>query len=431
MTAKEGIMNITRREFLHRAAVLAGGAAALGLQGSAHALATTPVPATAVQPRKAALDAISLRIGRIPLAQGMTPVTEVMKRDKLVEAAGDELGFKITVDWQDFAAGGPIRQALTGGQLEIGSVGNTPTLIGIANGEPLRILSLAEGGVKFILALPAGSAIKTPDDLKGKKVGVLLASDLQFFFDLSLQALFGTMDYAKLGLSVVKVDSLTQGAIPPQGLDAGTTTETSFLAGQVQKLNTGLFNSYGYTEANYDGPAGKGAGFELPTLKQSAYYPEGFYLHRNFWLTNDKTAQASPKGLVAFMMAEQRALMTLAKMKAEEVGALGKDIWQLEPAVAKDIWLHDLDYRRGWCWLTEGDLRAVVDQSALAAQGKMIDKPNTWETILKNISLTAPLAKEAYDRVQYPDAAAFTAKDAKDLRGYPVWQSDKWDGPKK
>jgi hypothetical protein len=315
--------------------------------------------------------------------------------------------------------------------LDIGSVGNTPTLIGIAQGEPLRVLSLAEGGVKFIMALPTGSPIKTPEDLKGKKVGVMLASDLQFFFDLSMQALFNTMDYQKLNIDVIKISSLTQGAVPPEGIAAGSTTETSYLAGQVQKLNTGLFNSYGYTEANYDGPLGKGAGLELPALKQSPYYPEGFYLHRNFWLTTDQTLQSSPQALVAFMMAEQRALQTLAKLKPEEVAALGKDVWQLDPAVGKDIWLHDLDYRRGWCWLTEGDLRAVVDQSVLAAQDKMIDKPNTWETMLKNIAPIAPLAKEAWERVKFPETAAFTAKDVKDLRGYPMWESDKWELPKK
>jgi ABC-type nitrate/sulfonate/bicarbonate transport system substrate-binding protein len=379
----------------------------------------------------APLEKVTLRVGRIPQAQGMTPVTELMRRDKLIEAAGTELGLQITVDLQDFAAGPPIRQALTGDKLDIGSVGNTPTLIGIAQGEPFHVLSMAEGGVKFVLALPPNSPIKTPEDLKGKKVGILLATDLQFFFDLSLQALFGTMDYQTLGIEAVGIKALIQGAVPPQGLAAGTTTETSYLRGQIEKLNTGLFNSYGYTEANYDGPLGKGAGLELPAIKKSPYYPEGFYLHRNFWLVTNKAVRTSPKAVVAFLVAQQRALQALAKMPPEDVARLAQELWQLDPKVAKDIWLHDLDYRRGWCWLTEGDLRAVVDQSVLATNAKLIEKPVTWKEMLKNIGPVAPLAKQAWERVKFPDASAFTAKDAKDVRGYPIWESDKWELPKK
>jgi hypothetical protein len=130
-------------------------------------------------------------------------------------------------------------------------------------------------------------------------------------------------------------------------------------------------------------------------------------------------------------VAQQRALQALAKMPPEDVARLAQEQWQLDPKVAKDIWLHDLDYRRGWCWLTEGDLRAVVDQSVLATNAKLIEKPVTWKEMLKNIGPVAPLAKQAWERVKFPDASAFTAKDAKDVRGYPIWESDKWELPKK
>ena len=402
----------------------------LSLWGVAVLIATAVAVATAAF-AGAPPEKVTLRIGRIPQAQGMTPVTEVMRRDKLIEAAGAELGLQITVDLQDFAAGPPIRQALTGDKLDIGSVGNTPTLIGIAQGEPFHVLSMAEGGVKFLLTLPANSPIKTPEDLKGKKIGVLLATDNQFFFDLSLQALFGTMDYQALGIEAVGVKALIQGAVPPQGLAAGAATEAPFLKGQAEKLNTALFNSYGYTEANYDGPLGKGAGLELPAIKKSPYFPEGFYLHRNFWLVTDKLVRTSPKAVVAFLVAQQRALLILAKMSPEDVARLAQEHWQLDPKVGKDIWLHDLDYRRGWGWLTEGDMRAVVDQSVLAAKGKMIEKAVSWKDMLTNLAPVAPLAKEAWERVKFPEASAFTAKDAKDVRGYPIWESDKWELPKK
>jgi ABC-type nitrate/sulfonate/bicarbonate transport system substrate-binding protein len=372
-----------------------------------------------------------MRLGRIPQAQGMTPVTEVMKRDKLIEAAGKDLGLDITVEWQDFAGGGPVRTALTGDKLDIGSVGNTPTIIGLAQGEPLHILSLAEGGVKFVLALPVNSPIHTPEQLKGQKVGIMLGSDMQFFFDLTLQAFFQTTDYAKLGIEPIGLKTLIQGAIPPEGMVAGTTTETSYLKGQSDKQNSGLVNSYGYTESNYDGPLGKGAGIELPQRKTSPYYPEGLYLHRNFWLVTDNYVKAQPQAIVAFLIAEQQALQTCNKMKPEEVATLAKEQWALEPSVGKDIWIHDLDSRRGWPWLTEGDLRAVVDQSVLANQSKMIDKALTWAFVMDNVKAVAPLAQQAWQKTNFPAASAFTDTNVQDLRGLPTWQADQWELPKK
>ena len=396
--------------------------------------AQTPVPTqvSVQEPTKPAQDQpvelqkVTLRIGRIPQAQGMTPVTEVMRNDELVEAAGKELGLDITVDWQDFPSGGAIRQAMSGGQLDIGSVGNTPTLIGISQGEPLHILSVAEGRVKFVLSLPPDSDIKTLDDLKGKTVGVFLATDLDFFWKLMLQSAFGTTDNEALGINVVGIKTLIQGAVPPEGIDAGITTETSFLVGQVDGLNKGLVNSYGYTEAGYDGPEGKGEGIELAFRKNSPYLPEGLYLHRNFWLATDDVVQNNPQAIVAFLVAQQRALSKLSTMAPTEVAALAQEYWQLDPEVAQQIWIHDLDSQRGWGWLTEGDLRAVVDQSSLMADAELIGAPLTWQQVIENTAITAELSRQAWEVTGYPAAAEFTAKDTNDLRGFPVWQADQW-----
>lgn len=386
----------------------------------------TEAPTQASVQEPATLQKVTLRIGRIPQAQGMTPVTEVMRNEKLVEEAGKELGLDITVDWQDFPSGGAIRQAMSGGQLDIGSVGNTPTLIGIAQGEPLHILSNAEGRVKFVLALPPDSEIKTLDDLKGKTVGVLLATDLDFYWKLMLQSAFGTTDHEALGINVVGIKTLIQGAVPPEGIDAGITTETSYLVGQVDGLNKGLVNSYGYTEAAYDGPEGQGEGLELAFRKNSPYLPEGLYLHRNFWLATDDVVKNNSQAIVAFLVAQQRALSELATMEPTAVAALAEEYWQLDPEVAQQIWIHDLDSQRAWGWLTEGDMRAVVDQSSLMADAELITEPLTWEQIIANTAPIAELARQAWEITGYPAAVDFTAADAQDLRGLPVWQAAEW-----
>lgn len=369
---------------------------------------------------------VTLRIGRIPQAQGMTPVTEVMREDELVEQAAKDLGVDVAVEWTDFPDGGTIRQAMTSDNLDFGSVGNTPTLIGIAQKEPLRILSMAEGGVKFLISLAPDSPIRNLSDLEGQTAGLLLGTDLQFFFDLALKNEFGTSNYEELGIQTVGIETLPQAATLPKGIDVSSVVEAPYLQAHEEGLNTALINSYGFTEEHYDGPAGQGAGHELPGLRQSPYYPEGLYLHRNFWLVTEQFAQDNPNAVTAFLIAEQRAMQKLADMEAEEVAALAEEYWGLDPAVGKDVWLHDLDYRRGWPWLTEGDLRAVVDQSELAATSGLIEAPVTWEQVIENIEPIAPLAKKAWEETGFPDEAEFTATNVDDLRGPPMWETDEW-----
>jgi ABC-type nitrate/sulfonate/bicarbonate transport system substrate-binding protein len=359
----------------------------------------------------------------------MIPITEVMREEGLIEQAGEELGLSISAEWQDFPQGAAIRQALTSGQLDFGTVGNTPTLIGIAQNEPIRILSMAEGRVKFVIAMPADSSIRTPEDLQDKRVGLIQASDLQFFFDQTINSLFGTTSYDELGIEVVGLETLSQTASPPGGIDAVVATETSYLRGQLDGLITGLINSYGYTEKNYDGPLGEGEDIQLPEVQDSPYYPEGFYLHRNFWLVTESMADENPDAVVAFLIAEQRAVERLQEMDPTEVAALAQDqeYWNLDPEVGRQIWLNDLIHVRGWPWLTRGDLRAVVDQSELAAQSDLIDSPLSWERIIENISPVAPLAQQACETIGYPEEAAFTATDTEDVRGLPLWQYEEWE----
>jgi ABC-type nitrate/sulfonate/bicarbonate transport system substrate-binding protein len=412
-------LRLTRRDFLRITGASVAGATVLGSagcvfgsdQGGASGAATT------------------VRLGRIPAAQAMIPITEVMREEGLIEQAGEELGLNISAEWQDFPQGAAIRQALTSGQLDFGTVGNTPTLIGIAQNEPIRILSMAEGRVKFVIAMPVDSSIRTPEDLQDKRVGLIQASDLQFFFDQTINSLFGTTSYDELGIEVVGLETLSQTASPPGGIDAVVATETSYLRGQLDGLITGLINSYGFTEEHYDGPLGEGAGIQLPEVQDSPYYPEGFYLHRNFWLVTESMADENPDAVVAFLIAEQRAVERLQEMDPTEVAALAQDqeYWNLDPEVGRQIWLNDLIHVRGWPWLTRGDLRAVVDQSELAAQSDLVDAPLSWDRIIENISPVAPLAQQAWETIGYPEEAAFTATNTEDVRGLPLWQYEEWE----
>jgi hypothetical protein len=59
--------------------------------------------------------------------------------------------------------------------------------------------------------------------------------------------------------------------------------------------------------------------------------------------------------------------------------------------------------------------------------GKLITKPLTWDQVKGAFALAAPLDKTAYDKTGHvPAAAGFHDKNAKDLRGAPVWEIQSW-----
>ena len=61
------------------------------------------------------------------------------------------------------------------------------------------------------------------------------------------------------------------------------------------------------------------------------------------------------------------------------------------------------------------------------AANKVIDEPLNWGQVKGAFTRTAPLVKQAYDRLgSKPAAAEFTRTGTADLRGRPLWEMDKW-----
>jgi len=84
-------------------------------------------------------------------------------------------------------------------------------------------------------------------------------------------------------------------------------------------------------------------------------------------------------------------------------------------------------FARGWCWPTEGDALAVLEISKVMVEGRLIPKPLAWSQVRDAFAVAAPLLMTAYDKTgMKPDAAAFRASDAKDLRGLPAWDISQW-----
>lgn len=87
------------------------------------------------------------------------------------------VGPKPAVIWTSFPSGPPMNESFAAGQQDIGLLGDTPAIIAKAAGIDTRIIGLTSSGPKSLAVIvPAGSNIRSPKDLKGRKVAVVKGS---------------------------------------------------------------------------------------------------------------------------------------------------------------------------------------------------------------------------------------------------------------
>jgi ABC-type nitrate/sulfonate/bicarbonate transport system substrate-binding protein len=374
-----------------------------------------------------AAEEASASVGRQPWAAANSPITEYMMQNKLFEKHAEKQGYQLKVDWRDYPSAMPQVEAFVSNNLDLGMWGNTPIIRGIAAKQPWSILNVGEGHMRFVLATRPDSGIRNVQDLKGKTVGALLGGDPYNALSQILLYQLGSGDPKANDIKIVNTPTQAQAATVPTGLDAAVVIYPAFLKAQKDAGIVGIVNSYGTTEDHYKGPEGEGAGIQLPSVKKSPFYPDGYYLHRSMWMAQNKFLDKYPKLAVAFMSAQQEAVEALCKMDPGDVSQLVKKYWELPPDLGAKVWKDDVLYARKWVWSTRGDVSAVVATSKFMVAGGLIPQPTTWPQVTEAISKGAPLMEQAYEASgKVPDETAFTAKDVADLRGLPVWQHAQW-----
>jgi sulfonate transport system substrate-binding protein len=101
----------------------------------------------------------------------------VAKQKKWLEEELAKVGARPTLKWTSFASGPPINESFAAGQQDFGFLGDTPAIIGKAAGINTRIVGLTSTGPRSLaVVVPVKSGIKSPRDLKGKKVAVVKGS---------------------------------------------------------------------------------------------------------------------------------------------------------------------------------------------------------------------------------------------------------------
>jgi hypothetical protein len=378
------------------------------------------------QGRKAA----KVSVGRQPYAAGNSPITQKMMADKLFEKAAAELGYDLTVEWRDYPSAIPMVEAFLSGNLDIGMWGNTPIVRLLAQSQPINVLTVGEGHLRMVLATRDKSPIKTIADLKGKTVGALIGGDPYNALSQMLLHELGNADPKAHGITIVNTPTQAQAASVPDGLDAAIVIYPAFLKANAEIATKGIMNSFGYTEAGYSGPAGEGAGHLLPGVKKSAFYPDGYYLHRSFWICSDRIVTSDAAIGQAFLLASQRAVVELGKVAPGEISAMVKTYWGLEPALGGKVVEDEVLLQRGWIWPTEGDAIAIRQISKFMVEGRLIPEPLGWDQVKKSLAKAAPLLLKAYEATgKVPGESAFVDPKAKDLRGLPAWRMNEWKAP--
>jgi ABC-type nitrate/sulfonate/bicarbonate transport system substrate-binding protein len=370
------------------------------------------------QGRKAA----KVSVGRQPWAAGNSPVTQYMIANKTFERFAADAGYDLTVDYRDYPSALPMVEAFVSGNLDFGMWGNTPIDRLIAQNQPIQLITVGEGHFRFVLATRKDSPIRNIGDLKGKTVG-----DPYNVLTQMLRYELGNADPRAFNITVVNTPTQAQAATIPSGMDAAMLIYPAFLKASTEIGTVGIMNSFGYTESHYKGPAGEGAGHLLESVKKSAFYPDGYYLHRSFWIGSPKVMQGDPAIVTAFVQAQQDAVAKLSKMNAGDVSQLSKKYWELPPELGAKVVEDDVLFKRGWCWPTEGDAIALLETSKYMVDGRLIPKPLAWSQVKGGFAQAAPLVKAAYDKTgQVPPEGQFNDKSAQDLRGAPVWELDRW-----
>jgi ABC-type nitrate/sulfonate/bicarbonate transport system substrate-binding protein len=371
--------------------------------------------------------ALRVSVGRQPYAAGNSPVTQHMIVNKSFEQAAASLGYDLTVDYRDYPSALPMVEAFVSGNLDFGMWGNTPIVRLIAQSQPITLLSVGEGHFRFVIGVRKDSPIRNLQDLRGKTVGTLLGGDPYNAFSQMLRHELGNADPRAHNITVVNTPTQAQAATIPSGMDAAVLIHPAYLKANAEIGTTAIMNSFGYTEAHYRGPAGEGAGKLLESVKKSAFYPDGYYLHRSFWIGRTALLKEHPAVATAFLLAQQEAIGKLATMPAGAVSDMVKQYWGLAPELGARVIEDEVLFKRGWCWPTEGDATAVLEISKVMVEGRIIEKPLTWAQVRGSFDAAVPVLRDAYERGgRKPEAAAFEATNTQDLRGLPAWEVQRW-----
>ncbi|WP_167050882.1 aliphatic sulfonate ABC transporter substrate-binding protein [Salinibacterium sp. ZJ77] len=176
------------------------------------------------------------------------PLSLVIKDQGWLEEA---LGDDVTVNWVQSAGSNKANEALRAGAIDVGSTAGSAALLARSNGSPIQVIDIYSQPNWSALLVPAGSAITSVEELRGKHIAATKGTDPYFF-------LLQTLEEHGVGLDEVVVENIQhadgKAAIEAGAVDAWSGLDpllsTSVEAGATKIIYDNIdFNSYGFLNA--------------------------------------------------------------------------------------------------------------------------------------------------------------------------------------
>lgn len=403
-----------------RSRFLPGRRQALQLGTGALAMGAGILPARA--------QSLPVRVGWNPLAGGSAAIIMVMIRDKLFEAEAARMGKNIAIDWKTFTAGPPATEALATGQLDIDlHIGSLPSVNRIAANLPATPFGVVGSHISNAVMVPPNSAIKKPEDLAGKRIGLpvgttahyLVASIVKFHLDKSLQ---------EAGIRIVNMPA-TDAVKVPTGVDAGAVWVPLRFMGPQLGISQMLVDGDGYLGKGSSQP-----GTQTEAVKKSWAYPEGYNTDRLYAFATNKFIDGQSDLLVAFLLAHLEAQKRVVA-NPEPIVDLVAERWQQDKLIARttlQTYAETAGLRRA-PFILEWDALTLVKASEFLRSIGARDKALTMADIKPLLEKTAAIQKKVWDAM--PDKPS----DADLVKGFsgktelygpivvnggePVWKS--------
>ncbi|RWL17909.1 MAG: ABC transporter substrate-binding protein [Mesorhizobium sp.] len=116
------------------------------------------------------------------------------------EAAGLLADIPYEIEWSVYPAAVNLHEALKADAIDIGQAADSPTVSAIAGGSKIKVVAnYSNGGLGSSVIVPAGSPIKTIEDLKGKTISPTTRGSVAHYLTLGVLKKAGlTQDNVKL-----------------------------------------------------------------------------------------------------------------------------------------------------------------------------------------------------------------------------------------
>lgn len=282
---------------------------AIGLVVSGCAQAS-PTPAATAAPQSAASAAAPTTAS----SAGVTPISITVARSgalawpqvAVIADQGYYQDVGLNVDSHYFVAGRDAMDALVGNQADIATVALTPVVFAAFQEQPIAVIAENASYPNNVITARKDHGIQTAEDLRGKKIGTALGTDLQYFLDKFLQA------YNMTESDVVVTN------VPPNDM--------------VTVLSKGDIDAFSIWQP-IPWNAQQEMGDNIVFLKP----PKGTYEARYLVLTTQKFLKENPEAVKRFLQAFKMADDFIAANPAQAQQIVATD-WKAPLAMVQGVW---------------------------------------------------------------------------------------------